>query len=120
MEPYAPGLDILALQSMLNENEEEDAGHVYGSALTPGSLHGPKPDKEIAKPNAKVEVKTYNRAAGGGATQESLEEAKKHQKLADPKNQIWTAQEVAERAETVLDDRATPDYDIMHMQQVGA
>ncbi len=109
-----PGLDILALQKLIGD-DENDEDHVYGSALTPGSLHG-KPEKDIAKPNAKVEVKTFNRATGGGATQESIEEQKKQQKLQDPKNQIWSAQEVAEKAETVIDDRATPDFEIMHMQ----
>ena len=116
VDSFSPGLDILALQKILQEDEEEDDGHIYGSALNPGSLHGSKDKKEVAKPNAKVEVKTYNRAAGGGAPQQSIEEAKKQQKFDDPKNQIWSAQEVAEKAETVLDDRATPEFEIMHMQ----
>ena len=61
-------------------------------------------------------MKTFNRAVGGGATKESIEEAKLKQKLQDPKNVIWSDQEVAERAETIVDDRATPDFEIMHMQ----
>lgn len=35
-------------------------------------MTGNKDNKEIAKPNTKVEVKTYNRDVKGGATQESL------------------------------------------------
>jgi hypothetical protein len=34
-------------------------------------LHG-KDKKEIAKPNVKVEVKTFNRNVTGGATEESI------------------------------------------------
>ena len=56
------------LQKMLTkEEDEEDDQHVYGSALNPSSLHGNQ-KKEIAKPNAKVEVKTFNRDVNGGAT----------------------------------------------------
>ena len=118
MVEMGPSLDILALQQMLNEGQEDEDSHVYGSALNPGSLHG-KQDKEIAKPNSKVEVKTYNRAVGGGATQASIEEDQKRKKQEDPKNQIWTSQEVAEKAEEAVDDRATPEFEIMHMQEVG-
>lgn len=75
---------------MLQEGDEEEDSHVYGSALNPGSLHGKK-DKEVAKPNTKVEVKTYNRAIGGGATKESIEEDQRRKKQEDPKNQIWTS-----------------------------
>ena len=46
--------------------DDEDTGHVYGSALNPNNIHGNN-KKEIAKPNAKVEVKTFNRDAKGGA-----------------------------------------------------
>ena len=69
----APGIDILALNSMINGENDDEENHVFGSALTPSSLHGKK-EKEIAKPNAKVEVKTYNRAIGGGATEQSIAE----------------------------------------------
>ena len=89
MENMAPSLDILTLNSFLNPENEEDS-HLFGSAITPGSLQGKK-DKEIAKPNAKVEVKTFNRAIGGGATEDSLKEEERKQKANDPKNQIWTA-----------------------------
>lgn len=71
MDSMAPGMDILALNQFLNPDEEDD--HVYGSALNPGTLKG-KTDKEVALPNAKVEVKTFNRAIGGGATEDSLKE----------------------------------------------
>ena len=61
-----------ALQDLLSGNkDEEENSHVYGSALNPSTLHG-KDKKEIAKPNAKVEVKTYNRGVNGGATEEAL------------------------------------------------
>ena len=60
------------LKNLIGQEEEETDGHVYGSALNPGSLHGGKDKKEIAKPNAKVEVKTLNRDAKGGATAESI------------------------------------------------
>ena len=46
---------------------------MFGSALNPSTLHGQKKkEEEIAKPNVKVEVKTFNRDTRGGATQESL------------------------------------------------
>jgi len=35
-------------------------------------LHKKDDKKELAKPNAKIEVKTYNRDPKGGATEESL------------------------------------------------
>ena len=56
-----------AFAAMVNGNQEDDNAHVYGSALNPGSLHSGNEKKEIAKPLAKVEVKTNNRAVGGGA-----------------------------------------------------
>ena len=59
-----------ALQNLIAPDQEEDE-HIYGSALNPSSLHG-KDKTEIAKPNAKVEVKTFNRDAKGGAKEESL------------------------------------------------
>lgn len=75
-----------SLQNMLDPNkDDEDDGHVYGSALNPSSLHGGQ-KKEIAKPNAKVEVKTFNRDAKGGATEEALAKAKEALKQAQPKN----------------------------------
>ena len=43
---------------------------MFGSALNPGTLGGgkKKKDEELARPNVKVEVKTFNRDAKGGAT----------------------------------------------------
>ena len=55
-----------AFSKMVNGDDDDD-GHVFGSALNPGSLHGANEKKEIAKPMAQVEVKTNNRAVGGGA-----------------------------------------------------
>lgn len=80
-----------SLQGMLDPSkDDEDDGHVYGSALNPGSLHGAQ-KKEIAKPNTKVEVKTFNRDAKGGATAEDLAKAKANEvKVDKPKNQIWS------------------------------
>lgn len=60
-------LEIDALKELVGLDKDEDNGHVYGSALNPGSLGGNKKE-EMAKPNAKVEVRTYNRDAKGGAT----------------------------------------------------
>ena len=78
------------LQDILNKGDpEENDGHVFGSALNPSTLHtGGKKDekKEIAKPNAQVEVKTFNRAQGGGAPQEAIEKAREALKKANPKN----------------------------------
>ena len=42
--------------------EEEDEGHVYGSALNPATASG-REKKEVARPNVAVQVKTFNRAA---------------------------------------------------------
>ena len=66
--------------------EEEDEGHIYGSALNPASLRGAADKKEIAKPNAKVEVKTFNRDVNGGAPADAIAKAKEAMKKAQPKN----------------------------------
>jgi len=65
---------------MLTPEEEEDDGHIYGSALNPASLRGAGDKKEIAKPNAKVEVKTFNRDVNGGATADAIAKAKEAMK----------------------------------------
>ena len=98
--------------------DDEYDGHVYGSALNPSSLHGAE-KKEIAKPNAKVEVKTFNRDAKGGATEEALAIAREAMKVAQPKNQIWSEEEVAVKAEELPDDRPAPEYEILYKQSVG-
>ena len=107
--------DILALKNVIAPEEDDDV-HVYGSALNPATVAG-RDKKEIAKPNVKVEVKTYNRDEKGGAPEEQIkaaEEAKKAaKKLADPKNVIWTDEEVKEAAEEIPDDRVQPDYEII-------
>lgn len=71
---------------MLGEGQEDENEHIYGSALNPSSLHGGKAKDEIAKPNAKVEVKTYNREVGGGAPKDAIAAAREALKKAQPKN----------------------------------
>ena len=93
-----------ALQELIAP-EQEDQGHIYGSALGPQSIHGKGEKKELARPNTEVVVKTFNRDAKGGAPAESLKQEQIEKKMADPKNQIWTQQEVSEAAEEMLDDR---------------
>ena len=90
--------------------EEDEDEHVYGSALDPSSLHH-KGDKEIAKPNVKVEVKVNNRAIEGGAKEETIKQEEKVKKGAA--HQIWSEQEVNEKAEEAFDDRLQPEYEIM-------
>lgn len=102
---------------MLDQGQDDD-GHVFGSALNPGTLQGGQ-KKEIAKPNAKVEVKTFNRDAKGGATEEALAKAREAMKIAQPKNTIWTEEEVNVRAEELPDDRPAPEFEIMQKQHVG-
>ena len=116
--------ELQALSNLVNPETDDDY-HVYGSALSaasPATMAG-RGDKEIAKPNVKVEVKTYNRAAGGGAPEAEIraaEEAKaKAAKDADPKNQIWSQEEVQEAAEEMPDDRMQPDFEIVPKQHVG-
>jgi hypothetical protein len=58
---------IEAMKELVGLDKDEDDGHVYGSAINPGSLNGKKKE-EMAKPNAKIEVKTFNRDVKGGAT----------------------------------------------------
>ena len=64
-----------------------------------------------------MEVKTYNRDARGGAPADAIraaEEAKAAAaKLNNPKNVIWTAEEVQEQAEEIPDDRMQPDFEIV-------
>ena len=96
MVDFAP-TELEALSNLVNPVDEDDDQHVYGSALTPAQAMG-RDKKEIAKPNVQVEVKTYNRDARGGAPAEQIrasEEAKAaEEKKNDPKNVIWTAEEV--------------------------
>ena len=63
--------ELEALNQMVNPDDGEDDQHVYGSALNPATVMG-REKKEIAKPNVQVEVKTYNRAAHGGAPDEQI------------------------------------------------
>merc|ERR1712004_134358 len=71
----------------------------------------------------KMEVKTYNRAAQGGAPAEQIKAAEEAKALAarlqDPKNVIWTPEEVQEAAEEMPDDRLQPDFEIIPKQHVG-
>jgi predicted DNA-binding WGR domain protein len=80
---------------------------------------GAKGTKEIAPPNTKVEVKTFNRAAEGGATAESIEEEKTKKSYADPKNIIYKSNEVDKEAESLPDDRPEPECELMYKQHVG-
>jgi|VirMetMinimDraft_7_1064189.scaffolds.fasta_scaffold401319_1 dynein assembly factor 6, axonemal len=84
------GLDeIDALRKLTGavDDEEDDDGHIYGSALNPGTLHSKsKENKEIAKPNAEVVVKTFNRDAKGGAPEDTIAMAREALKKAQPKN----------------------------------
>lgn len=76
-------------------NDNEEATHIYGSALNPGTIGaGGKEKKELAKPNAKVEVKTFNRDAKGGATEESLRKREEDKKQTNKKSDIWSEEEV--------------------------
>ena len=64
-----------------------------------------------------MEVKTYNRAAGGGAPEEQIKAAQEAKALAErlaaPQNVIWTPEEVQEAAEEMPDDRMQPDFEII-------
>ena len=51
------------------DKDDDDGGHIFGSAINP--INGKKKE-EMAKPNAKIEVKTFNRDAKGGAPVDSL------------------------------------------------
>ena len=121
MVDFAP-FELEALSNMINPEDENEDQHVYGSALTPAQVMG-RDKKEIAKPNVQVEVKTYNRDARGGAPAEQIraaEEAKAaEEKKNDPKNVIWTSEEVQEAAEEMPDDRVQPDFEIIPKQHVG-
>ena len=67
---------------MLGGNADEDeGGHVFGSALNPASLHGGK-DKELAKPGVKLNTVINNRNATGGAklSEQEIEELKQKKK----------------------------------------
>ena len=114
---------LQALSSMINPVDENDDGHIYGSALNPATIRNAKGDKELAKPNVQVEVKTFNRDAKGGAPAEELKAAEEAKALAarlnDPKNVIWTPEEVQEAAEEQPDDRLQPDFDFIPKQHVG-
>ena len=78
MDSFSIG-NLEALQNLIAP-EQEDDGHVFGSALNPSSLHG-KNKSELAAPNAKVEVKTFNRDAKGGAPEASIQAAKEETKM---------------------------------------
>ena len=57
-------------------------------------------EKEIAAPNTKIEVKTNNRDAQGGAHKDAIAKAKEALKKAAPQNQIFSEEEVNIKAET--------------------
>ena len=102
--------------------EDDDDQHVYGSALNASSAAS-RSDKELAKPGVKMEVKTFNRAAEGGAPEEQIKAAQEAKSLAErlsaPENVIWTPEEVQEAAEEMPDDRMQPDFEIIPKQHVG-
>lgn len=50
-------------------------------------------------------MKTFNRDARGGASEESLKKAAEEKKSRDTKNDIWTEEEVNIKAEELPDDR---------------
>ena len=54
--------------------DDENQGHLFGSALNPASLHSGGEKKELAKPNAKVEVRTTGRSKTGGALDAKIKE----------------------------------------------
>jgi hypothetical protein len=115
-------IDALKELVGLDKDDDDSAGrHVFGSAINPGTLNGKKKD-EMAKPNAKIEVKTFNRDVKGGATIESLqkqEEEKKKKKEQDEKTSIWTEEEVNIKAEEMPDDRPQPKFDVLMKQHLG-
>jgi predicted RNA-binding protein with RPS1 domain len=107
---------IEALKDLVGiDKNEDDDGHIYGSAINPGTLNGKKKE-EMAKPNAKIEVKTFNRDAKGGAPIDSLkqyEEEQKKKKEKEDKTSIWTEEEVNIKAEEQPDDRPQPKFDVL-------
>ena len=107
------GYDNLNALKDLISPEDEDAGHVFGSALNPANMSGGAGRKEIAKPNAEVVVKVNTRDKKGGANEAALKEAEEAKKAKDPKNQIWNEAEVQEKAEEMPDDRPQPDFEII-------
>lgn len=76
-----------ALKDLISP-EDEDAGHVFGSALNPSNMGGSASNnrKEIAKPNAEVVVKVNTRDKKGGANSATLKEAEEAKRARDPKN----------------------------------
>jgi len=63
--------------------------------LNPGTIgKGGKDKKELAKPNTKVEVKTFNRDTKGGATAESLKKHEEEKKTTKKQSDIWSEEEV--------------------------
>ena len=96
MAEFAP-TEMESLSQLINPVDENENDHVYGSALTPAQASGQN-KKEIAKPNVQVVAKTFNRDAHGGAPAEQIraqEETKAaEEKKNDPKNVIWTPEEV--------------------------
>ena len=111
---------ISALKDLVGlDQNDDDVGHVFGSAINP--INGKKKE-EMAKPNAKIEVKTFNRDAKGGAPVDSLkqyEEEQKKKKEKEAKTSIWTEEEVNIKAEEQPDDRPQPKFDIIMKQHVG-
>ena len=111
---------IEALHNLFGANDEEDPGHVYGSALNPASLHSGAgilegKDKPKARPGVEMEVKTNNRnALTGGAVilKSEIEDTKKAAK--EKGKDIWNDEEINIQAEERPDDRPEPEYDIMH------
>ena len=108
---------------MFNEagggGDDENAGHLFGSALNPASLHHGDDKKELAKPGVKIEAKTCGRSKTGGALiKEEKKEEEVVKKVAD-KNDIWTEEEINIKAEERPDDRPQPEFEVLFKQHVG-
>ena len=101
------------LSNLLGVEEQEDdfGGHQFGSALNPVTATGGEEKKEIARPNAKIEVKRYDRSKEGGSASAA---AKQTVAPPQPKEKdIWNETEVNLQAEEMPDDRKQPDFEVL-------
>ena len=73
-----------------------------------------KEKKELARANAKIEFKTVNRDAKGGAPIESLKKEEETKKEAKKESDIWGEEEVNVMQEEMPDDRLQPEFEVRH------
>ena len=83
--------------------------------MQPNKVYGKEgEEKELAKPNTKMQIRPNNRAETGGAAFTEEEKAEMEKKKKEEGKDIFTEEEVAIAGEARPDDRPEPKYEIKY------